>query len=105
MCCIWAELYKMFPQFVRVTPAYLDGNAKQWVTEPQEWNGEAEMPKAIWFRHLARKEGRPVSEVRGDYAERDDLRPKGRPDSIPLFVHIAGEWRAINLASRRSVGQ
>lgn len=104
MCCIWAELYKMFPQFVRVTPAFLDGNAKRWVTEAMDWNGEVEMPKAIWYRQLARKEGRSVSDVRAEYEEKDDLRPRGRPKPIPLFVRIGGDWRAINLASRRTLG-
>ena len=102
MCCIWAELYKMFPQFVRVTPAYLDGNAKAWATEPMAWNGEAEMPKAIWYRQLARQQGRTVEDIRAEYSEKDELRPRGKPKSVPLFVHIAGEWRAINLASKRT---
>jgi len=102
-CCIWAELYKQFPQFVRVTPAFQDGNTKQWVKEPQDWNGEAEMPKAIWYRHLARKLGRPIEDIRAEYAEKDHLRPKGRGDAISFLVRISGEWRGINLASRRTV--
>jgi len=105
MCCIWAEIYRMFPQFVRVTPAYLDGNTKGWVTEPADWNGEAEMPKAIWYRQLARKQGRLVQDIRTEYSARDELRPRGRSKSVPLFVCFGGEWRAINLASRRSLVQ
>ena len=104
LCCIWAELQKQYPEFVRVTPAYLDGNAKQWVTEPAAWNGEAEMPKAIWYRHLAREQDRPVADIRAEYAEKDHLRPKGtqRAEPLPFFIHIAGDWYPINLASRRS---
>ncbi|HLE80168.1 MAG TPA: hypothetical protein VJA25_02625, partial [Dehalococcoidia bacterium] len=78
---------------------------KGWVTEPADWNGEAEMPKAIWYRQLARKQGRLVQDIRTEYSARDELRPRGRSKSVPLFVCFGGEWRAINLASRRSLVQ
>lgn len=105
LCCIWGELYKMFPQHVRDIPAWFDINNQAWVTEPMEWNGEAEMPKAVWYRHLARKWGRSVADVRAEYAQQDELRPKGRkrPERVPFVFKIAGEWRQVNLASRRSV--
>lgn len=105
LCCIWGELYKMFPQFVRDIPAWFDINRQKWVPTAMAWNGEDEMPKAIWYRHLARAQGRSVAEIRTEYADKDELRPKGRPKkNIPLFIQIGGDWRAINLASRRSVG-
>ena len=103
LCCIWAEFGKQFPDFVRTIPGYWNENTGQWITKPSEWDGEAEMPKAIWYRHLARKQDRPLAEVRAEYAGKDELRPKGRGASIPLVVRIAGDWRTINLASRRSV--
>src|SRR3990167_2977648 len=30
MCCIWAELYKQYPQFVQEIPAFYDANRHQW---------------------------------------------------------------------------
>lgn len=104
MCCIWAELYKQFPEYVRTIPAFFDYNAEQWVTSPQEWNGEDEMPKAVWYRHLANKQGRSVADIRAEYAEKDHLRPKRqqRKQPTPLFVKIGSEWLSINLASHRS---
>lgn len=77
MCCIWAELYKLFPDKVRVTPAYFDYNANEWVAEPQEWNGETDMPLSIWYRQLARQQGRSVAEIREEYRHRDSERPRG----------------------------
>ena len=94
LCCVWEKLGTMFPDFVRDIPAYWDGNEKQWLTEPMEWNGETEMPKALWYRHLARKEGITVAEARAKYADRDDERPRGvqRPvvEQEPEFDPIAG---------------
>lgn len=103
LCCVWAELAKQYPDFVRTIPGYFNENTKQWETQPWEWNGEAEMPRAIWYRHLARKLDRPLAEIRAEYAERDELRPKGyvKPEPVPLFIHIMGDWHPINLASRR----
>ena len=101
-CCIWAELGKQFPEFVRTVPASYDHNQERWITQTRAWDGEAEMPKAIWYRHLARKLDRPLSEIRAEYSQKDHLRPKGRGESVPLWVELSGEWRCINLASRRS---
>lgn len=85
MCCIWAELYKLFPDFVRVVPAYLDGNANEWDTQIHEWNAEFDMPKSIWYRQMARKDGISVAEARSKYRERDEERPRGtpKPKEIP----------------------
>ncbi len=99
MCCIWADLYKQYPQFVRVTPAYKDGNKREWVTEPTEWSGESDMPKSLWYRQLSRQQNRSVEDIRVEYAEKDELRPRGKPkrEPMPLFVRVEGEWVAINL--------
>ena len=98
MCCIWAELYKQFPEFVRTVPAFYDYNADEWVTEPMEWNGEDEMPKAIWYRHLARKHGRAVAEIRAEFSGRDSERPKGAPvkGPAPFFLPFGGEWLEVD---------
>ena len=104
MCCIWAELYKQFPQFVRTVPAFQDyNNGDAWVTEAAEWNGETEMPKALWYRQLARQQGRSLGEIRAEYADKDDLRPKGykRPEPVPFILLIDGQERVLDLRKVR----
>lgn len=80
MCCIWAELYKLFPQHVRVTPAFNNYNTGEWETEPWDWDGENDMPRSIWYRHLARKQGITVEEARERYAHLSP--PKGVPKPV-----------------------
>lgn len=90
MCCIWDKLYELFPGLVRVTPGFLNYNTNEWVTEPMEWNGETDMPRAIWYRQLARNEGISVADAREKY--RDQQPPKGTPKPIvepPETVDIA----------------
>lgn len=92
LCCIWAELYKQFPEHVRDIPAWFDINAQEWRTQPMAWNGETEMPKAMWYRHLARKHGRSVADIRAEFSGKDELRPKGREiKSIPFIVLFGRE--------------
>ena len=92
LCCMWAVLSKDYPDFVRNIPASFDLNTRQWVTVPEEWNAEFDMPKAYWYRQLARKEGITVAEARSKYADRDDERPRGvlRPvvEPEPVFDPI-----------------
>lgn len=101
LCCVWAELAKQYPQYVRTIPGYWNPDTKEWITEPREWNGEAEMPKALWYRHLARKLGRTVSEIRSEYAERDELRPKGYGEPIPLILVLDGQEVTLNMRRLR----
>ena len=82
MCCIWKEIYALFPDKVRTIPGYRDA-AGEWVTEPAEWDGESDMPAAIWYRQLARKQGRRVADVRAEYRMRDAERPRGTPRPAP----------------------
>lgn len=79
MCCIWARIYKAYPQFVRTTKAYWSDNEHDWVREPAEWNGEDDMPAGLWYRQLARQQGRSVAEIRAEYASRLHEKPKGVP--------------------------
>jgi hypothetical protein len=99
MCCIWTELYKLFPDKVRVTPAFFDYNANEWAPEPMAWNGETDMPPSIWYRQLARQQGRSVAEIREEYRHRDDERPRGvarpveptaepEPDMLGMLLQI-----------------
>lgn len=90
MCCIWAELYKLFPQFVRTTPAFFDYNANEWNSEPRTWDGEADMPDSIWYRQIARQSGRTVAEARslmaGRVSPRGIPRPVAEPEEPPVDV-------------------
>lgn len=75
LCCIWAELYKMFPQFVQEIPAYYDQNRHQWWTEPIPWDSEEmDMPVSLWHRQLAQQTGRPLDEIKRTYDAKE--RPK-----------------------------
>lgn len=89
MCCIWAELYKLFPDKVRVIPAYQDGNKGEWVEGTLDWNAEYDMPRAIWYRQMARREGISVEEARKKYSQRDEERPRGRPRPRPTNYQLS----------------
>lgn len=64
VCCIWAELYKQFPQFVQTIHAYNDPNSGTYITTPQEWDADHEMPRHLWHRQLARKAGKSLADIR-----------------------------------------
>ena len=89
MCCIWEELYKLFPQHVRRVPAYLTNN-DDWETEPREWDGETEMPRALWYRQQARRDGTAVADARSRYAHLTP--PQGTPRPVveqgPAFAEV-----------------
>ena len=103
MCCIWAEIYKQYPQFARLVPAYWNYNKNVWVTEPAEWNGETDMPEALWHRQIARREGITVSEARAQGRPA----PKGRPkrESIPFVLLIEGEEWTVDLSTWEADGE
>jgi|TARA_Y100000310_G_scaffold314426_1_gene363760 hypothetical protein len=106
MCCIWADLYKQYPEFVREYDAFTDyNNGDVPVTEPMEWNGETEMPRSFWYRQLATKYGRPLSEIRDRMAgqqppegipkpEPEEAEPTmqiGVPQMLDLFGELMGQ--------------
>ena len=80
---------------VRTIPAFWDYNRDEWVTEPMEWNGETDMPPALWHRQLARQRGITVAEARA----LNLLAPKGKPRkaSPHLFLKAGGEWVELEL--------
>lgn len=90
MCCIWADIYKQYPDFVRVTPAFKHYGINKWVPEIAEWNGEADMPRALWYRQLARQQDRPLPAIRADYADREP--PKGKPRPQPRQKRRWWQW-------------
>lgn len=90
LCCIWAKLHEQYPDLSRDIPASWDINAQEWVTEPQEWNGEEDMPMYLWVRHVARRDGITVAEARevAGEAPRGVPRPVVEPE--PQFDPIEG---------------
>ena len=96
MCCIWEELYRLFPQHVRRTPAYLTGD-DEWETAARAWDGETEMPRHLWYRQVAHLTGRPLAAVREELARQ--LPPAGtprppapaRPDIVAMLIATVEE--------------
>ena len=103
LCCVWAELGKQYPDLVRTIPGYFNENSQRWETNPWDWNGEVEMPKALWYRQLARQLARSVADIRAEYADKDELRPKGapHPEPIPFILLIDGQELALDLRKMR----
>lgn len=82
-CCLWKELAKQYPDLIQEVPAFYNYNKGEYEAEPWEWNGEFDMPRAIWYRHLASKTGLLLPEIRNRY--RDQEPPKGvsKPKAQP----------------------
>ena len=97
MCCIWAKFYEQYPEFSRTVPAFWDYNADEWVTEPMDWNGEEDMPAALWHRQLARRRGISVTAAR----HLNLAPPKGtgvKPKPI-FFLPWGGEYVPLELGA------
>ena len=84
ICCLYAEFEKMWPHLFKRTYA-----------EPAMWNGEADMPKAIWHRQLAAELEMTVPEARSMGIEP----PKGQPkvEKPHLWLTMGGEWLDVTL--------
>jgi hypothetical protein len=77
LCCLWKELAKDYPYLIQEVPAFYNYNTHEYEPKPWDWNGEFDMPRAIWYRHLASKSGRPLAEIRQEYADKEP--PKAVP--------------------------
>jgi len=75
LCCLWKELAKQYPDLIQEVSAFYNYNTHEYEAKPWEWNGEFDMPRAIWYRHLATKTGTPLAEIRQEYADQEP--PKG----------------------------
>ena len=89
LCCIWAELHKMFPQHIQEIPAFTDYriNNNTYAAEPWEWNGEAPMPRYLWYRQLAVQTGFSLAQVRELYE--DQQPPEGTPKAAEESTEIS----------------
>lgn len=77
LCCAWAFLFEQFPAmqaFMRVTEGWRDPNTGSVRTDAAAWDGEVDMPRAIWHRQRARIEGLSLAEVRVKYADQSPPR-------------------------------
>jgi len=89
LCCLWKELSKDYPDFVQEVPFFFNENTHQYESAPHDWNGEFDMPRAVWYRQLATKLGLSLPEVREQY--RDQEPPKGVPK--PKIQPRRRTWR------------
>ena len=64
VCCIEAQLYKEYPQFVHEIPGYYDENTDEFRVKPQVWNADHDIPKHIWHRQMAVMEGITLDQAR-----------------------------------------
>jgi len=87
LCCLWKELAKQYPDLIQEVPHFYNYNTHKYEDKPWDWNGEFDMPRAIWYRHLASKTGLPLPEVREQY--RDQEPPKG----VPKPKQLRRTWR------------
>ncbi len=86
LCCVWGELEKQYPQFFRRTQI-----------EPAAWNGEADMPRSIWYRQQAVVTGKPLAALREEALSA----PKGkvRQPKPLFFLPWSGSYLEVELYS------
>ena len=71
LCCIWAKLYAMFPEYVQEVPAFMDYNkGDAYSAAPVAWDGDTDMPVYLWHRQLAVQMRLPLETVRKLFAGR-----------------------------------
>lgn len=93
MCCIWAEIYKQYPQFVQEIPAFYDQNRHVW-DEAHAWDSEEmDMPIALWHRQLARRTGKSI----------DEIRVSANPYDRPKKVAKGQGWESKNKPTEEEV--
>ena len=67
LCCIFAELGKQYPQFIREIPAFDNYNEHEYQVEPVAWGRDYDMPRGLWYRQLAVQHGLPLPTIRNMY--------------------------------------
>ena len=103
-CCIWAELHKMFPQFVQEIPAYYDSNRHEWEIGTREWDDpDWDMPLPLWYRQLAQRSGKDLDSVRKEYSKRTNERPR-KKSGLKRIEPTAEEVARAHKARRKIAG-
>ena len=97
LCCIWAKIHEMFPGCSRDIPAYFDINAQEWVPEVVPWNGEFDMPPALWHRQIARVLGISVAEAREHPLAKGPPRGKPFAKKPQIYFPWSGEYVLVEL--------
>jgi hypothetical protein len=64
LCCLYKELEDSFPHLFQHIKGYWDDDEREWITGQMEWNGENDMPRALWNRQLSIREGLPIEAIR-----------------------------------------
>lgn len=78
-CCAWKRLQEMWPDLFRETQG-----------TQQAWNGESDMPRALWHRQVALAMGLTVPEAREMLRESEP--PKGQPRPQPRPKARRRKW-------------
>lgn len=99
LCCVWAELRAMWPQHFRTTNAYRNGNTGEWETGAAKWDGNFDMPLAIWHRQLATKFNCTIEEARAMNLPAPQA--VERKPEVPFILVMGGTEWVLDLASRR----
>ena len=91
VCCIEAQLYAQFPQFVQEIPGYYNENADQFEVKPQVWNADHPIPEHIWHRQLAVMEGITLEQARAiaEHIPAPPPVPKPNPDAVKAMTEQA----------------
>jgi hypothetical protein len=90
-CCVWQKFKEQWPDLFMEQNGYWDDNEKKY--QPvSEWNAEIDMPRDIWYRQLEAITGKPLPQIREEYASQDP--PKGitrpQPDPNKVYINLRG---------------
>lgn len=80
LCCAWARLQEVWPDLFRETQG-----------EQQAWNGEDDMPRALWHRQIALATGKSLPETRQMLSE--SVPPQGQPRPRPKVRKKRAWWQ------------
>lgn len=104
-CCLYKELEDSFPHLFQHIKGYWDDDENEWIMAQMEWNGEEDMPRALWNRQLSIREGLPIEVIR----ERTIFQspPKGTPDRLGEKLQRLGNnteaERIVSIATQQLV--
>ena len=70
LCCIWAEIYKQYPEFVQEIDAF--DYSGEFLIGTANWDGELhDMPRYLWYRQLATRTGKSLEQIRIEYRDKE----------------------------------